>query len=104
MGQICDTCKLKGNRCYCAPNSTCGGYMPVDVGSIAGSVLSAEQKLAKLISTAINTLESMEAQLYGGEERPNDMMDCGCIDGIYNTWINVLDVLGVEHSFESQPM
>ena len=24
--QICETCKKKGNRCYCAPNSTCKGY------------------------------------------------------------------------------
>lgn len=26
--QICDTCKHQGGRCYCAPNSTCGGYEP----------------------------------------------------------------------------
>lgn len=24
--QICETCKHKGKRCYCAPNSTCGAY------------------------------------------------------------------------------
>lgn len=24
--QICETCKKKGARCYCAPNSTCEGY------------------------------------------------------------------------------
>ena len=24
--QICETCKKKGNRCYCALNSTCGAY------------------------------------------------------------------------------
>ncbi len=24
--QICETCKKKGGRCYCAPNSTCKGY------------------------------------------------------------------------------
>ena len=24
--QICETCKKKGERCYCAPNSTCEGY------------------------------------------------------------------------------
>lgn len=65
---------------------------------------SAEQKLTELISTAINTLKGMETQLYGGEERPNDLMDCGCIDGAYNTWIDVLNLLGVEHSFEAQPM
>ncbi len=28
--QICETCKNKGERCYCAPNSTCGGYEPKD--------------------------------------------------------------------------
>jgi hypothetical protein len=26
--QICETCKNKGKRCYCSPNSTCGGYEP----------------------------------------------------------------------------
>ena len=26
--QICETCKKKGGRCYCAPNSTCEGYKP----------------------------------------------------------------------------
>ena len=26
--QICETCKKKGARCYCAPNSTCGAYEP----------------------------------------------------------------------------
>lgn len=24
--QICESCKHKKDRCYCAPNSTCGGY------------------------------------------------------------------------------
>lgn len=28
MAQICETCKWKGARCYCAPNSTCEGYEP----------------------------------------------------------------------------
>lgn len=26
--QICETCKKQGDRCYCAPNSTCGAYEP----------------------------------------------------------------------------
>lgn len=24
--QICETCKKKGSRCYCPPNSTCDAY------------------------------------------------------------------------------
>ena len=28
--QICESCKHRGKRCYCAPNSTCGGYEPID--------------------------------------------------------------------------
>ena len=28
MAQICETCKKKGDRCYCAPNSTCEAYEP----------------------------------------------------------------------------
>lgn len=26
--QICETCKYKDGKCYCAPNSTCEGYVP----------------------------------------------------------------------------
>ena len=26
--QICEACKKKGDRCYCAPNSTCEAYEP----------------------------------------------------------------------------
>lgn len=26
--QICETCKYKDGKCYCAPNSTCEGYEP----------------------------------------------------------------------------
>lgn len=26
--QICETCRHKDKRCYCAPNSTCEGYEP----------------------------------------------------------------------------
>lgn len=26
--QICETCKKKGTRCYCPPNSTCEAYEP----------------------------------------------------------------------------
>lgn len=29
--QICETCKNKGKRCYCAPNSTCSDYEKVDI-------------------------------------------------------------------------
>ena len=26
VAQICETCKNKGKKCYCAPNSTCSDY------------------------------------------------------------------------------
>ena len=29
--QICETCKKKGYRCYCPPNSTCGAYEPREI-------------------------------------------------------------------------
>ena len=29
--QICETCKNKGCRCYCPPNSTCGAYEPREI-------------------------------------------------------------------------
>ena len=64
----------------------------------------ASEKLANLVQEATASLEGMQSQLYGGEERPNDLMDCGYIDGAYNTWIEVLNILGIEHRFEAQPI
>lgn len=64
----------------------------------------AESKLVNIVQAAIHSLEGMESQLDGGEDRPHDLMYRGCIDGIYNTWIEVLDILGVEHLFEKQPI
>lgn len=32
--QICETCKNKGKRCYCAPNSTCSDYVEVNTKHI----------------------------------------------------------------------
>ena len=34
-----------------------------------------------------------------GSQRPNDLMDCGMIDGEWNTWIRVLDFMGVNHKY-----
>lgn len=31
LAQICETCKNKGKRCYCAPNSTCSDYEEVNI-------------------------------------------------------------------------
>lgn len=33
--QICETCKYKDGKCYCAPNSTCEGYEPEEKEKIA---------------------------------------------------------------------
>ena len=30
MGQLCETCAKIGDRCYCAPNSTCEHYVKRD--------------------------------------------------------------------------
>lgn len=42
--QICETCKKKGNRCYCAPNSTCEAYESED----SKTDISLEEKLVQL--------------------------------------------------------
>jgi hypothetical protein len=42
--QICETCRHKSERCYCAPNSTCEGYEP----EISEIDINLEEKLVQL--------------------------------------------------------
>ena len=55
-----------------------------------------------VVQYAIDNLNGMQHQLYGGEERPNDLMDCGVIDGSYNTYIDILNFFGVKHNYKEQ--
>ena len=48
--QICETCKKKGNRCYCAPNSTCGAYEPRTITWFEKIKLMDIEEMAKLMS------------------------------------------------------
>lgn len=53
----------------------------------------------KLINNAIAVLSNLVDYLYydkdgnENEERPNDLMDCGMIDGEWNSWKRVLHLL-----------
>lgn len=58
--------------------------------------------IKELITIAQEKLADMESSLYGGEERPNDIYDCGVIDGEYDTWISILDILDVNHNYTHQ--
>lgn len=57
---------------------------------------------AKLIKQAIERLDELEESLYGGSERPKDSVDCGIIDGEYNTWIAILDHFKIPHHYSKQ--
>jgi hypothetical protein len=56
----------------------------------------------ELKELALQKLSDLEDYLYEQNERPSDIYDCGTIDGEYDTWIAVLNALGVEHSFKPQ--
>ena len=56
--QICETCKKKGNRCYCAPNSTCEAYEP-EVKMTEYKILKKEEALCDSI-WASKPLETSE--------------------------------------------
>lgn len=55
-----------------------------------------------LVEHAFKRLDEMEPELFGGEDRPLDFVDCGMIDGEYNALITVLDLLGVDHMYNKQ--
>lgn len=55
----------------------------------------------KLTAFVLRTLEDIEPYIYGGDERSDDLMDCGYADAEWNTWICVLDQLGVKHNYET---
>jgi hypothetical protein len=57
-------------------------------------------KVEKLVSEAVENLEGQEDYIYGGDERPNDLMDCGYADGNYDAWYEVLELLGIKHRFK----
>ena len=46
-------------------------------------------------------IEDLMLQLYNGPERSNDLMDCGYADGCYDTWISVLDMMGISHTYKT---
>lgn len=66
----------------------------------AHNAVTPELKLNRLISFAKESIKDLLPYIYGGEERRNDLMDCGYADGSYDTLISVLDNLGVKHGYE----
>lgn len=55
----------------------------------------------KLKEFALRSLEDVMPYIDGGDERSDDLMDCGMADAEWNTWICVLDQLGVKHNYET---
>jgi hypothetical protein len=58
------------------------------------------EKVEELVANAVENLEEQTDYIYGGDERPNDLMDCGYADGNYDAWYEVLELLGIKHSFK----
>lgn len=46
-----------------------------------------------------NNLDDLDP-LVNGDERPNDLMDCGYLDGSWNTLVEILTKMGVEHHYK----
>ena len=45
------------------------------------------------------SLEELDP-VVNGDERPNDLMDCGYADGSWNTLVEILTKMGVEHHYK----
>ena len=58
--------------------------------------------IEELVKAAHEKLTDLESCLYEGADRPNDIYDCGVIDGEYDTWISILNILGVNHDYSYQ--
>ena len=72
------------------------GYGRNSFAPIVGD--SAEERLQMFIETVIGWAISLEPSLEGEEDRPNDLMDCGEIDGAYQTCLSILSKLGVDYA------
>ena len=57
------------------------------------------ERSQRLIDSTLERIAEMQDELYGGPERPSDLVDCGMIDGEYNALIGILDAFGVEYDF-----
>lgn len=55
-----------------------------------------------LVKFALESLENLEDYLYGKEDRPNDLYDCGAVDAEYDAMIKVLDLLDEPHNYKKQ--
>ena len=65
--RICETCKKKGNRCYCAPNSTCKAYEKRTMTRFEQIKLMSVEEMA----------EAINAKTYGCMFRFGCPCDCG---------------------------
>ena len=61
-----------------------------------------EKILKDITEYAKSTLEESSSSLFGEEDRPNDIYDCGYIDGEYNALVNILNMAGEKHDFQFQ--
>lgn len=57
---------------------------------------------ALLIKFARESIENLEDYLYGKDDRPTDLYDCGAVDAEYDAMIKVLDLLEEPHNYKKQ--
>lgn len=53
----------------------------------------------KIVAYIKSNLDDLEPYVHG-DERPTDLMDCGYNDGTWNTLIEILNKMGVEHKYK----
>ena len=70
--------------------------------SVVRELEESEQILQSIIEYAKATLEESGSSLYGEEERPSDIYDCGYIDGEYNALVHILNMAKEKHDFQFQ--
>lgn len=61
-----------------------------------------KEQYQELESAIKERLDSMAEELFCEVRRPEDVVECGRIDGEYNALIWVLDLMGVDHDYEQQ--
>ena len=83
--QICDTCKWKDGKCYCAPNSTCEGYEKRTMTNFEKIKLMDIDEMAELMSIDLCELCHFA--------NPNDNCEgLECTDGMKRWLMQEVDV------------
>lgn len=55
-----------------------------------------DRNIVEYIKSLLNDIDCY----VNGNERPNDWFDCGYVDGSWDTLIDILNQIGVEHTYK----